>query len=1446
MDADQLKQLMDHQMKMVEEMIKGMSTANAQMVALAVTRATAAANVPAQSSQVPLPSPLVLEGDMEENMDFFEKSWNNYVKATRMDKWPATDDQQKVSFLLSVIGEQARKKFFNFELTVDQSATPQNALTAIRAKVTPKRNIILDRLEFFSATQTSRETTDDFLTRLKTLAQMSKLGDQTNSLVTYKLVTANKWPQIRSKMLAIPDITLDKAVDMCRAEEITARRSLELAMLPPESDVKKIGRKKVQSKAKQFRCKFCGDAHEFVKGACPAFGKKCNRCKGRNHFEKVCKQKSKPSRKSSKRVKEIKDDSSGTEEYSSHDDASSEDSEEEEYEIGKIFDDSDRGGSVCAELEVKLNKKWKKIVCELDTGANTSLVGYDYLVKQVKEDKPVLLPSKLRLQSFGGNPIKVLGQVKVPSRRKGRKYKVVLQVVEGSHRPLLSAKASRVLGFVRFCKAVSFGGPNPAFPPSDLLNIYRVEAQRLADSHKDLFNGYGKFDGEISLEVDDSVAPSIQPPRRVPIALRGKLKHELEVMERDGIITKESAHTDWVSNILIVQRGDPNKPSVRVCLDPVPLNKALKRPHLQFVTLDEILPELGKARVFSTVDAKKGFWHIVLDENSSKLTTFWTPFGRYRWIRMPFGIAPAPEIFQMKLQGTIQGLDGVECIADDILVYGTGNTMEEALINHNERLKKLFRRLEEHHVKLNREKLKLCQTSVKFYGHVLTDQGLKPDESKISTIRKYPTPTNRKEVHRFVGMVNYLSKFIPNLSANLTNLRKLIVESQPWKWTSAEADEFDRVKSLVSDIGTLSYYDVSQPITIECDASCFGLGAAVYQNNGVIAYASRTLTDTERNYAQIEKELLAILFACIRFDQLIVGNPQATVKTDHKPLITIFNKPLLSAPKRLQHMLLNLQRYRLSIVFVTGKENVVADALSRAPEPKDRLQEENKKWNIYKVFKELENVEMSNFLSVSDSRLSEIMEETEKDPSMQQVIEFVQRGWPASADRVSENVKVYYGYREELSTQNGLVFRGDRILVPHILRRKLVDSCHVSHNGVEATLKLARANLFWPGMSSQIKEVVARCNVCAKFAASQQNPPMKSHSIPVHPFQMISMDVFFAEYQGHKRNFLVTVDHYSDFFEVDLLKDLTPQSVIAACQQNFARHGTPQRVLTDNGTNFVNRQMVKFAKDWDFELVTSAPHHQQANGKSEAAVKIAKRLLMKANETGTDFWYALLHWRNIPNKIGSSPSARLFSRATRCGVPSSINNLLPKVVESVPEAIERNRKKIKFQYDKKARVLPELTTGSPVFVQLNPETSKVWTPGTIANRMNDRSYCVDVAGKEYRRSLVHIKPRQEHATTPVRSGTPVPESLPESGSNSAAADFPAITPSCQMDEFTGENSPPAAMPQSPPLMVSAPAATTRGAVRGTESKDNHVGTPGVTRPRRETRIPAKLKDFILH
>lgn len=266
----------------------------------------------------------------------------------------------------------------------------------------------------------------------------------------------------------------------------------------------------------------------------------------------------------------------------------------------------------------------------------------------------------------------------------------------------------------------------------------------------------------------------------------------------------------------------------------------------------------------------------------------------------------------------------------------------------------------------------------------------------MESIKNYPVPTNRKELHRFIGMVNYLGRFIPNLSENFSVLRKLISEKEPWIWSSNQQEEFDRVKCLVSDVKTLRYYDPNEPLVIECDASCFGLGVAVFQRNGVIGYASRTLTATERNYAQIEKELLAILFACVKFDQIVVGNSMVTVtvKTDHKLLVNVFRKPLLSAPRRLQHMLLNLQRFNLRNEYVTGKDNVVADAISRAPLAECPEEDCFRKATICEVFRKIEEVQLSSFLSISEDNIKEIAEETSQDLTLQAIMPHVHSGWP--------------------------------------------------------------------------------------------------------------------------------------------------------------------------------------------------------------------------------------------------------------------------------------------------------------------------------------------------------------------------------------------------------------------------------------------------------------------
>lgn len=426
---------------------------------------------------VPLPSPLLLEGDIEENFDFFEKSWNDYVKATGMNKWPTTHAEQKVSYLLSVIGEEAKKKFFNFELTSEERASPEAALIAIRKKIVPKRNILLDRMDFFNAEQFSYESIDEYSTRLKLLAKVAKLGALSDELIVYKLATSNKWPQLRQRMLCMTDLTIQIIVDICRVEEISMKRVKETDV---ESSVKKISKfiNKQNNKCHLKKCKFCGNEHEFVKGACPAYGKKCYRCNGKNHFEKVC-------RKQPRNVKEIKD-------MSSINDTSSED--EEQYMIGKVIDNSSNGGSVAAELLLKYDSKWKKVLCEIDTGASTCLIGQDQLWNLWKSSLKIPA-SKIRLQAFGGFPINVLGEIRISCRRNGKRYKILFQVVEGDHRPLLSAKASRELGLVKYCNNVTV---NESFTdPENILKKYRTKAEKIAADHDNLFAGYGKFEGKL-------------------------------------------------------------------------------------------------------------------------------------------------------------------------------------------------------------------------------------------------------------------------------------------------------------------------------------------------------------------------------------------------------------------------------------------------------------------------------------------------------------------------------------------------------------------------------------------------------------------------------------------------------------------------------------------------------------------------------------------------------------------------------------------------------------------------------------------------------------------------------------------------------------------------------------------------------------------------------------
>ena len=361
---------------------------------------------------------------------------------------------------------------------------------------------------------------------------------------------------------------------------------------------------------------------------------------------------------------------------------------------------------------------------------------------------------------------------------------------------------------------------------------------------------------------------SVLPSRKLPIPIKEKVRAELNTMIENEIITPVNEPTEWISALLVVAKSNGD---VRICIDPKPLNKALLRNHYLMPTIDDVLPELNNAKVFSTCDARHAFWHVCLDEPSSRLTTFETPFGKYRFLRLPYGLSVNPEEFQRRLHDVLIGLRGISCIADDILVYGCGETTELASIDHDKNLRALLERCRECGIRLNKDKFKLHRSTVAYMGHQLTPTGLKADPAKIEAIETMPPPEDKQGVQRLLGMATFLAKFVPNVSEMTSPIRTLLDSSNEFKWDNdVHGKSFVELKNLLKTTPVLGYYQLSKQITVQCDSTQKGLGACLLQDGKAVAYVSRALTKTEQEYAQIEKERNAIFFCICAFSYLCI------------------------------------------------------------------------------------------------------------------------------------------------------------------------------------------------------------------------------------------------------------------------------------------------------------------------------------------------------------------------------------------------------------------------------------------------------------------------------------------------------------------------------------------------------------------------------------------------
>ena len=413
----------------------------------------------------------------------------------------------------------------------------------------------------------------------------------------------------------------------------------------------------------------------------------------------------------------------------------------------------------------------------------------------------------------------------------------------------------------------------------------------------------------------------------------------------------------------------------------------------------------------------------------------------------------------------------------------------------------------------------------------------------------------------------------------------------------------------------------------------------------------------------------------------------------------------------------------MKFVYKKGTELYLADTLSRAYTNEEPGREGE------------DQLDVISFTAISPAPMEELQRHTLQDPVMQKVAHFITNGWPAKFKSVPPEVRPYFTIRDELIVDNGIILKGLRVVVPQTLCKEYVQQLHKGHPGADATKRRARDTVYWPSMAVDIDSAIASCQPCNSVKPHQRKEPLLIHPVPDLPWSLVSADIF--DWNGMQ--YLILVDSYSGWFEMNTLRDLSAKTVIKKMKVHFAVHGIPSKLLTDNGPQFASREFESFANEWNFEHDTSSLHLPQSNGLVENSVNQAKKLLEKCKKDSSDPLLGLLNLRNIPrDQVLGSPAQRLMSRRTRGVLPVAKKLLTPKALNSrhVSSRLELKRQQQKAYYDQHAKPLPPLNPKQVVRLQTEKGYEKVGIVKRPAAQ--PRSYIVEAGGKEYRRNRRHL------------------------------------------------------------------------------------------------------------